>query len=139
MDVAACAVGRIGADGPWIGFAPALDDTYALVIGGPAGSRREPADADDLVSLALVYFEDALEAPPEDLAATHADIGALVRHLAEVETDAGRRVRLQEAVDGIDDGLASDVVVARLVACLGGEEEAVTRLARRAVAPGDPH
>jgi hypothetical protein len=132
VDVAACAVGRLAADGPWIGFAPALDDTYVLVIGGAGDSRREPADPDDLLSLALAYFEDALEAPPEELAATHADIGALVRHLAEVETDAPRRTRLAQAVDGIDDGLASDVVVGRLVACLDGDEDAVARLARRA-------
>ncbi|HEU5324398.1 MAG TPA: hypothetical protein VFV59_00770 [Candidatus Limnocylindria bacterium] len=121
-------------DGPWIGFAPALDDTYVLVIGGAGASRREPADADDLLSLALAYFEDGLEAPPEELAATHADIGALVRHLVEVETDASRRASLTEAVDAIDDGLAPDVVVGRLVACLNGEEEAVARLSRRAAA-----
>lgn len=134
MDVAACAVGRLAPDGPWIGFAPALDDTYVLVIGGAGVSRREPADADDLLSLALAYFEDGLDAPPEELAATHADIGALVRHLAEVETDASRRASLTEAVDAIDDGLAPDVVVSRLVACLRGEEEAVVRLSRRAAA-----
>lgn len=134
MEVAACAVGRLAPDGPWIGFAPALDDTYVLVIGGAGVSRREPADADDLLSLALAYFEDGLDAPPEELAATHADIGALVRHLAEVETDASRRASLTEAVDAIDDGLAPDVVVSRLVACLRGEEEAVVRLSRRAAA-----
>ena len=139
MDVAACAVGRLAPDGPWIGFAPALDDTYVLVIGGAGVSRREPADADDLLSLALAYFEDGLDAPPEELAATHADIGALVRHLAEVETDASRRASLTEAVDAIDDGLAPDVVVSRLVACLRGEEEAVVRLSRRAgAARGGP-
>lgn len=134
MDVAACAVGRLEPDGPWIGFAPALDDTYVLVIGGGDANRREPADADDLLSLALAYFEDALEAPPEELAATHADIGALVRHLAEVETEAPRRAMLMEAVDAIDDGLAPDVVVGRLAACLEREEDAVVRLSRRAAA-----
>ena len=34
MDGAACAVGRIGEGGPWVGFAPTMDDRYALVIGG---------------------------------------------------------------------------------------------------------
>ncbi len=138
MDVAACAVGRLAPGGAWIGFAPDLDDTYVLVIGGVGSSRRERADADDLLSLAVAYFEDALDAPPEDLAATHADIGALVRHLAQVETDAVRRARLSEAVDAIDDGLAADVVVTRLVACLDGSEDAVDRLARRASASRGP-
>ncbi|MDQ4036226.1 MAG: hypothetical protein M3153_09870, partial [Chloroflexota bacterium] len=86
MEVAACAVGRIGPDGPWVGFAPTLDDGYALVVGGVAGgSRRLPADADDLLALASVYFEDALEQPPDELAATLGDSGALVRHVAEHE------------------------------------------------------
>lgn len=133
MDAAACAVGRIGPGGPWLGFAPALDDGYDLVVGGTDDpSRRLAADVDDLLCLAIAYFEDELDAPPEELAATHADIGSLVRHVAEHEPDAERRRLLGEAVDGVDDGLPADVVVGRLRHCLVGAEDPVARLARRA-------
>ena len=45
MTVVACAVGRVDPDGPWVGFAPTLDDGYALVVGtddgaAAAGARR---------------------------------------------------------------------------------------------------
>ena len=30
MDMVACAVGRLGPDGSWVGFAPTLDDAYAF-------------------------------------------------------------------------------------------------------------
>ncbi len=132
MTTPACAVGRLAPDGPWVGFAPTLDDGYALVVGTEGRSDRSVADADDLVSLAVAYFEDALEAPPEDLAATHADIGSLVRHLAESEAREDVRRRLAEGVDAVDDGLAADVVVGRLTACLEGGEDPLARLRRRA-------
>jgi hypothetical protein len=130
---AACAVGRIGPDGPWVGFAPALDDGYQLVVGGLEDDPgRMPADKEDLLALSVAYFEDALAEPPEELAAMHADIGSLVRHLAQREPDAEARRLLTEAVDAIDDGLAADVVVGRLRSCLAGDEEPVARLTRRA-------
>jgi hypothetical protein len=132
FEVVACAVGRLDADGPWVGFAPVLDDAYALIAAGADGRARSVrADADDLVALAIAYFLDDLVEPPEELAATHGDIGALVRHLAELETEPARRRRLGEAVDAVDDGLAADVVVGRLSLCLEGDEEPVARLARR--------
>ena len=126
-------MGRLGPDGPWVGFAPTLDDGYALVVGdwrhgGPLRCRsRRPR-----LRWRCAYFEEALEAAPEDLAATHADIGSLVRHLAAAERRADVRRRLVEAVDAVDDGLAADVVVGRLTACLEGEEEPIARLERRA-------
>jgi hypothetical protein len=132
VEVAACTVGRLGDGGPWVGFAPTLDDGYALVVARPDGSARTaPAEADDLVALAVAYFLDDLAEPPEELAATHGDIGALVRHRAELEADPARRRRLGEAVDAVDDGLAADVVVGRLSLCLEGDEEPVARLVRR--------
>lgn len=118
MDAPACAIGRIGPGGPWVGFAPTLDDGYALVVEGSAESRRPAAEPDLLVALAIAYFEDALDPPPDDLAATHADIAGLVRHLAEAELDPARRRLLEEAVDAIDDGLAADAVIGRLSAVL---------------------
>lgn len=133
MTSAACAVGRLGEEGPWVGFAPALDDGYALVVGeADAVGRGDPADGDDLVCLAIAYFAEALAEPPEALAATHADIGSLVRHLSAVEADTAQRRLLDEAVDAIDDGLAADVVVGRLTMCLKGAEEPIARLGRRA-------
>jgi hypothetical protein len=130
---AACAVGRLGPDGPWVGFAPSFDDGYELVVGMPGDDlRRGLADSADLLALAVAYFEDTLAEPPEELAAMHADIGSLVRHVAEREPEGGSRRLLSEAVDAIDDGLAADVVVGRLRDCLPGEEEPVARLTRRA-------
>lgn len=132
MEIVACAVGRLGPDGPWVGFAPTLDDAYALVVGTvPGGPRQVPADADDLLALALAYFEESLEAPPDELAATHGDIGALVRHLAEHTPDEALRLLLGEAVDAIDDGLAADVTIARLSRALGDGADALVRLRRR--------
>jgi hypothetical protein len=132
MDAPACAVGRVEPGGMWVGFAPSLDDGYALVVGTPKRTHRAAADPDDLVALAIAYFEETLDEAPDDLAATHGDIGALVRHVAEAEGDLGRRRALDEAVDAIDDGLAADEVIRRLARCLDGTEEAAARLARRA-------
>ena len=132
MEAAACAVGRLGADGPWLGFAPSLDDGYDLVVGGGAAGHRAPATADDMLCLAVAYFEEVLVAPPEELAATHADIGALVRHVAAREAEAARAAALGDAVDAIDDGLAGDAVIAALSRCLPSETDPLERLARRA-------
>jgi hypothetical protein len=132
VEIVACAVGRLGADGPWVGFAPTLDDTYSLVVGAaPGGPRHVPADPGDLLSLALAYFEESLDPPPDELAATHGDIGALVRHLAEHATDDAQRRLLGEAVDAIDDGLAAETTIARLSRALGDGAEAIVRIRRR--------
>lgn len=137
MDAPACAVGRLADDGRWVGFAPALEDAYDLVVGRPGErSMRAAAESDDLLCLAIAYFEDALGEPPEELAATHGDIGSLVRHVAELEPDDERRRSLREAIDAVDDGLAADVVVNRLHRCLREDEDPVERLARRAAEVG---
>jgi hypothetical protein len=133
MDTPACAVGRMGPDGPWLGFAPTLDDGYALVVGGtPAGNRSSPATRDDLVALALAYFEESLDEPPEELAATHGDIGGIVRHAADRADDGPQRRAFTEAVDAIDDGLAADVVMERLATALGAVGDPIGHLRRRA-------
>ena len=134
MDVPPCAVGRLEPDGPWIGFAPTLDDGYALTIGSAGAVRQADAEPLDLLALAVLYFEDAGDAPPEDLAATHGDIGAIVRHAAERIDDATRRQAADESVDAIDDGLAADVVIERLERAVGGEVDALDHLRRRAAA-----
>lgn len=132
MDISACAVGRLDPGGPWIGFAPTLDDGYALIVGTADWTRRAPADPVDLLALAVVYFEDAGDPPPEELAATHADIGAIVRHAAGRIADPDRQRAHAEAVDAIDDGLAADVVIERLERALGANLDAVAHLRRRA-------
>ena len=134
MDVPACAVGRLEPDGPWIGFAPSLDDGYALTVGGAGesgGAHRVPAEPHDLIALAILYFEDALAEPPEEFAATLGDIGAVVRHAAERVTDAPSRRAFDEAVDAIDDGLAADVVLDRLARAFGDGADAAAHLRAR--------
>lgn len=127
------AVGGLGPNGPWIGFAVSASGTYDLVAGEGARTCRHAAEPDDLLALAIAYFEDALSEGPEAIAATLADIGALVRHVAAAEPDGPRAHLLAEAVDAVDDGLATDVVVGRLVACLAAPEEPIARLERRAI------
>jgi hypothetical protein len=141
MVAPACAVGRLAPGGPWVGFAPTLDDGYALVVEGPGASGRTAADADLLLALAVAYFEDALDPPPDELAATHADIASLVRHVAEAEGDAVRHRLLEEAVDAIDDGLAADVVIGRLAAALSADaaEDPVAWLLERAGSAAASH
>lgn len=136
MDVPACAVGRLEEGGPWIGFAPTLDDGYALTVGMADGTRQSPASPDDLVALAILYFEDAVIGPPEELAATLGDIGSVVRHAAERVDDPDARHRYDEAVDAIDDGLAADVVLSRLERALGEGVVASTHLRRRVASLG---
>ena len=89
------------------------------------------ADADDLLALASLYFEEALDPAPDELAATLGDIGSVVRHVAEHETDLDRRRVLGEAVDAVDDGLAADVTIARLRRALGDGVDAAARIRDR--------
>ena len=131
METVTCIVGRIGPDGPWIGFAPSVDDGYLLVVERGSVVRRASADDTDLLCLAIAYFEDELGEPPERLAATHADIGSLVRHVAE-RTEPEARALLAQAVDAIDDGLAGDAVIAALTRCLPPGTDPLGRLGRRA-------
>ena len=138
MDVPACAVGRLEPEGPWIGFAPSIDDGYVLTVGGipgGVGARRGRAEPRDLIALAILYFEeDALAEPPEELAATLGDIGAVVRHAAERIDDPPSRRQFDEAVDAIDDGLAADVVLDRLARAFGDGPDAEAHLRRRIAA-----
>ena len=109
----ACAIGRTRPTGPWIGFA-ADASGYQLVVGDDRGERTRPADAGVLLALAIAYFQEAFGDAPGDREATHEDLSALVRHVAEHEVRADLRVALAEAVDAIDDGLPGDAVASRL-------------------------
>lgn len=136
MTAEACAIGRIGPDGPWVGFARGPAGEHLLAVGSASGVRAAPVPADALLALAIAYFEDVLDPPPDELAATHADIGELVRALASREPDVDRRRTLEEAMDAIDDGLAADAVIRRLGAALrsADADEAVAGLTARALA-----
>jgi hypothetical protein len=112
---APCAIGRLDRDGPWVGFTMA-EGRYHLAVGREEESiRTDAADDGLLLALAIAYFEDTLEEPPPPIEATHADLSRLVRNVAEREADPVRRRLLGEAVDSIDDGLAVDEVIGRLV------------------------
>ena len=108
----ACAIGRTGPAGPWIGFV-ADPSGYRLVVGDDLGERSRPADVAVLLALAIAYFEEAFEDAPSDREATHADLSVLVRHVAE-RGAPDLREALAEAVDAIDDGLPGDAVASRL-------------------------
>jgi hypothetical protein len=136
VEIPACVVGRLDPDGPWIGFAPVLDDGYALTAAIDGLHHRSVAQPLDLLALAILYFEDAVDAPPEDAAATHGDIGAIVRHAAERVADAAREAAA-EAVDAIDDGLAADVVIERLQRVMGDGVDPLAHLRRRVAGLGE--
>lgn len=110
-----CAIGRLRAGGPWVGFSRNRE-TYRLAVGQEEAIRTAEADDDLLLALAIVYFEDVLEDPPPSIEATHADLSDLVRNVAQRAPDAEARRLLDEAVDSIDDGLAVDEVIGRLAA-----------------------
>lgn len=128
MDRWPVAVGALpGGGGAWAGIARS-GDGFHLVFGegdvrwsSTAGGRQR---ADELLAVAAAYFQESLLPPSANLEATQADLGDLLRWLAGVETDAARGLRLQEAVDAIDDGLPADVVIRRLSLARSGSDTA---------------
>lgn len=139
---AASAIGRLFSDGPWVGFARG-GNGYALAFGDRGGGMRvAPAPSraelrDDLLAIAICFFDEAFADAPADLEATHAEIGEMLRWLVESESDAASARLLDEAADAVDDGLPGDVVIARLAAAGGHETDAgapgepITRLTER--------
>jgi hypothetical protein len=113
-----CAIGRVGQGGPWVGFVDQAGG-YRLAVGLPGRVLTTEAEPDLLLALAIAYFEDALDDPPPDIEATHADVGRMVRDVA-LHAAPERRSLLEEAVDAIDDGLAEDAVINRLAAARAG-------------------
>lgn len=111
------ALGRLEPNGPWIGFVVETDGPR-LAVGLPDGRlRTSVASLDELLAAAIAYFAELLpDQPPQELEATHADMAELVRALVAREPDTARRKALSEALDAIDDGLAGDAVVQRLLA-----------------------
>lgn len=129
------AIGRLGPDGPWVGFAQSPDG-YRLVFGRVDGSvATDPAtDPGDrragLVAAAVTFFLAALDDPPAELEATQADIAGLVSDLAA--EDVGDAGAWQEALDAIDDGLPAEAVALRLQRLLPADADALTLLRARA-------
>jgi hypothetical protein len=126
---AASAIGLLFTRGPWVGFARGSEG-YALAFGVPHGGVRlasAPSRAelrDDLLAIAICFFDEAFGDAPADLEATHAEIGEMLRWLVESEPDPTCARLLHEAADAVDDGLPGDVVIARLAAAGGRESDA---------------
>jgi hypothetical protein len=118
------AIGRLEADGPWIGFGYRAGAPH-VVVGATDWLRDEPADQDLILALAIAYFAGAVAEAPPDLEATQSDLSALVRHLIDAEEDSARRALLGEAMDAIDDGLAGDAVAEKLEAARSDRVEGV--------------
>jgi hypothetical protein len=100
-------------DGAWLGFRR-LPNGYDLAVGRASVVSFGGADANELLALAIIYFEESLDDAPVELAATQEDLADLVRWLLAVSTSAARRPLLQESLDAIDDGLPGEVVASRL-------------------------
>jgi hypothetical protein len=118
------AVGRLEADGPWIGFGY-RSGAPRFVVGATDWLRDEPADQDLILALAIAYFAGAVAEAPPDLEATQSDLSGLVRHLISAEADPEGRALLGEAMDAIDDGLAGDAVAEKLEAARSNRVDAV--------------
>jgi len=130
VEAAPSAVGRLSPSGPWVGFAPSAAG-YDLVFEAGSGIHRVAATTEDLVALAVLYFEDGLTPAPDDLVTTLGDVAAAVRHAAATAREPAARAAFAEAVDAIDDGLAGDVVLERLSRILPSGLDAADHLARR--------
>lgn len=117
--LATVAIGRLAGGTAWIGVE--RHNGGWRVVFGDAG-REQPVAASAVRQRELVlaaagaYFEDALDDAPPDLEATHEDIAAVIGWLVDSEPDAARRGRLREALDAVEDGLAVDEVIGRLLA-----------------------
>jgi hypothetical protein len=128
---AARAIGRLEADGPWIGFGYRAE-APRLVVGAADWVRDEPAEQDLILALAIAYFAGAVAEAPPDLEATQSDLSGLVRHLIESEADPARRALLGVAMDAIDDGLAGDAVAEKLEAARSDRIDPVELLSMKA-------
>jgi len=115
------AIGRLSADGPWVGF-QAAGQRYRLVFGMADGSLRPDPTRDPgairagLIASAIAYFSEALGEPPAEIAATQADLAQLIGRVGGDPADPRTERQAQDAMDAIDDGLPGDAVALRLAA-----------------------
>ncbi len=121
----------------WVGFAGGAGGFRMVCADDEAGAGVRPSSSegdartDELLLVAIAYFEEALEPPPVAWEATQADLAGLLGWLVSVEMDAGRRLALARAVDAIDDGLAGDAVAGRLAEARPGRTAGVSAESRR--------
>ncbi|MDH4335161.1 MAG: hypothetical protein OEW24_07895 [Chloroflexota bacterium] len=110
------AFGRLWPEGPWVGTRRRVAG-WELVFGDEDGTLRawpaaeSPAGRVLLIAAAAAHFADVLPDPPVLLEATQADLAGLLGWLAASEVEPGAADRAREALDAVDDGLASDAVV----------------------------
>jgi hypothetical protein len=129
------AIGRLGPEGPWIGFARRAGGHH-LVFGRSDGSLGTDPTTDPgerragLVAAAVSFYLATLSDPPAELETTQADIAALVSELAAGDVDDATAWR--EALDAIDDGLPAEAVALRLQRLLPTGADALTILRVRA-------
>jgi hypothetical protein len=113
-DASVFAIGRLEPEGAWIGV-QRVDAGYELAFGEPDGRLlTAPASVAELLAVAIGYFEESVDDAPPELEATHHDLALLLRFVYDSEHDPARARLLLEALEGIDDGLAGDVMVSRL-------------------------
>lgn len=118
MADAICVVGRIPGDRRWLGLARGADG-YELVVGGGDGQEERIAgDRRGLLCVAIAHFLAALDEVTNEREATQQDLAELVEWLLVTEDRPAPRALLRDALDAIEDGLAVDVVVARLETAL---------------------
>jgi hypothetical protein len=134
------AFGRLGPEGPWVGF-ESTPAGYRLVVGrtdgailsdrdlGPEGTR------DALVAGAIGFYLSTLDDPPVELEATQADLGTLIRSLIQADPEGAWAHEAEEALDSIDDGLPGDAVALRLQRLLPAGTDPFELLRRRADGP----
>lgn len=134
------AFGRLGPDGPWVGF-ESTPAGYRLVVGPTDGALRAdrelgPAETRDaLVAGAIGFYLSTLDDPPIELEATQADLGALIRALIRADPERVWAREAAEALDAIDDGLPGDAVALRLQRLLPAGSDPLELLRRRAEGP----
>ena len=113
VDASVFAIGRLKADGAWVGLGR-TDEAYRLIFGTDGSAEvSAPASRAELLAVAIGYFEESVDDPPPELEATHHDIAELLRWLHDRVDPAHARLLL-DVVEGIDDGVAGDVMVQRL-------------------------
>ncbi len=112
-DASVFAIGRLAAGGAWVGLAR-VAEAYRLIFGTDGSAEiSAPASRAELLAVAIGYFEESVDDAPPDLEATHHDIAELLRWLHESAEPADGGLLL-DVVEGIDDGVAGDVMVQRL-------------------------
>jgi hypothetical protein len=109
-------------DGGWVGLVAGAEG-FRIVVGGTGatavdrgrlGQRRST-----LTALAILHFEEALDAPSAGVdEATHREMADMLRWLGETAPSSEERELVALALDAVEDGLPGDAVSLRLMALL---------------------